>query len=73
MAEPLREVRCTRCGQPRPAGTLDDCAACGQPAYRHKTADPGEWHEHQQAALDADPVARALAARHRDRDGDRRG
>jgi len=68
---PLRDVRCTRCGHPRLAGALNDCAACGQPAYRHKTADPAEWREQQRAALDADPVARALAARRRDRD--RRG
>jgi hypothetical protein len=35
-------VRCTGCGEGRPV-SQDPCPACGAPAYRHKTADTGEF------------------------------
>ena len=37
-------VRCTACGEGRPVSP-DPCPACGADAYRHKTADAGEFWE----------------------------
>ena len=53
MARPIT-VRCTACGEGRPV-SQDPCPACGADAYRHKTADAGEFWAQVDEAQRLDP------------------
>jgi hypothetical protein len=48
---PVRVLRCAWCEAERPDND-EPCPRCGRPRFRHKTASPSEFWEHQRELND---------------------